>query len=86
MSESHDERQLVSYFRVYGPTRFTTARGDALGRRALEKKINDFNLPVIRTGKGDPLIDPVEGDNRLREYTRGAPRERRRGPGRPPKL
>jgi hypothetical protein len=84
MSESRDERQLVSYFRVYGPQRFTTARGDALGRRALEKKINDFDLPVIRTGKGDPLIDPVEGDNRLREYTRSN-RESRRGPGRPRK-
>jgi hypothetical protein len=83
MSESGDERiVLVSYFREYGPSRFTTASGDPLGRRALEKKINQFDLPVIRTGKGDPLINPARGDAQLIKYERRADEPRR---GRPRK-
>jgi hypothetical protein len=84
MSESNDEG-LVSYFRVWGPQRFTTARGEPLKRRALEKKINQFDLPVIRTGKGDPLINPARGDAQLIKYERRAD-EPRRGRGRPRKV
>jgi hypothetical protein len=75
---------LVSYYRVYGPERFKTAAGRPLGRRALQKKIIEFSLPVIPVGKGDPLIDPVAGDDQLRRYAQRAGQAPRK-PGRPPK-
>jgi len=59
---------LVSFFRVYGPSRFQTAAGKPLGRRALQKKILEFALPIIRVTKGDPLIDPAEGDAMLMRH------------------
>jgi hypothetical protein len=81
------QRRLISYFRVYGPQTFRTADGRPLGRRSLQKKIVKFRLPIIRAGKGDPLIDPVAADEVLSRaamfqepprQTPGTPASRRR--------
>jgi hypothetical protein len=84
MSEGGNEPGLVSYFRVWGPARFSDSAGTPLGRRSLQLKIKEFDLPIIETGIGDPLIDPVAGDDQLRKYARRAD-EPRRGRGRPRK-
>ena len=70
-----DDR-LVDYYLDYGPSRFGPVK-----KRSLQTKVKQFNLPIIRTG-WSTLIDPQAGDDRLREYARGAP-EPRRGRGRP---
>jgi hypothetical protein len=67
---------LVDYYADWGPKRFRLRSGKPLGKRALEVKIHEFGLPVIRTGRG-ALIDPVKGDARLREYAQ-QPREKAR--------
>jgi hypothetical protein len=68
--------ELVDYFGVWGPSRFRARNGKPLGLRALELKIHKFNLPIIRTGHG-ALIDPVEGDDRLREFVQQRPQKMR---------
>ena len=78
------EASLVSFFRTYGPSRFTDSAGVPLGRRALQKKIIQFNLPIIETAYGDPLIDPAAGDDQLRKYARRVAEPR--GRGRPRKV
>jgi hypothetical protein len=82
MSDVVSQSTLISYFREYGPKRFQSAAGKPLGRRALQKKIHEFNLPVIVTGKGDPLIDEAAGDDQLRRHARSTNRAPR-GRGRP---
>jgi hypothetical protein len=76
--------RLVSYFRVYGPSRFATAAGVPMGRRALQKKINQFQLPVILVARGDPLIDPAAADAQLSKFAQAGYEPRR--PGRPRKI
>jgi hypothetical protein len=76
--------KLQRYFSEYGPTRFTKPDGQPVGRRSLQKKIKQFNLPIINTG-WDPLIDPVEGDEQLAKYARRPPDRETRGRGRPRK-
>jgi hypothetical protein len=59
--------ELVDYYNVWGPSRFRSRNGKPLSPRGLELKIHKFGLPVIPTGHG-ALIDPVQGDARLREF------------------
>ena len=77
MSESGND--LVSYFKEYGPQRFRSGGGKPLGRRSLQKKIIEFDLPIILVSKGDPLISPARGDAQLSKFTRGELQHRGRG-------
>jgi hypothetical protein len=69
MEQMSDEKhgELVDYYGVYAKARFRTRNGRPLSVRSHEKKIHKFNLPVIVTGHS-ALIDPVQGDARLREF------------------
>jgi hypothetical protein len=73
---------LVDYYEDWGPQRFRRGDGKPVKRRALQLKIHEFALPVIKVTKATTLIDPVQGDNRLREYALEHDRTPRR-PGRP---
>ena len=61
------QSELVDYYNVWGPSRFRARDGRPLSEETLAEKIPKFNLPVIETGNS-ALIDPVQGDDRLREY------------------
>jgi hypothetical protein len=82
MSEDHRGR-LVDYYGVYAPTRFKSSSGKQFTRRCYQKKIKEFDLPIIPAAHGCPLIDPEAGDAQLARYAR-APWTAPRGRGRPP--
>jgi hypothetical protein len=75
---------LERFFSEYGPSRFRKPNGQPIGRRSLQKKIKQFNLPIIDTG-WDPLINPVAGDAQLEKYARQPSDREPRKPGRPKK-
>jgi hypothetical protein len=77
---------LVDYYTEYAPKRFRKGNGEPVGKRQQQLNILRFDLPVIYAGKGAPLIDPIEGDNRLRERARGSNLAPHRGRGRPRKV
>jgi hypothetical protein len=68
---------LEDYYGSYCPRRIPTAKS----RRSKQIAAKKFRLPVIKIGN-TTLIDPQAGDDRLREFARGAPEPRRRR-GRP---
>ncbi len=59
--------ELVDYYGVWAPSRFRTRAGKPLTKRTLAEKAYKFKLPIIQTGRG-ALIDPVQGDDALREH------------------
>jgi hypothetical protein len=65
---------LEPFYDAYCPARFPAART----KRAKQNIAKKYRLPVIHIGHA-ALIDPVAGDNRLRELARGAPQPPRRG-------
>jgi hypothetical protein len=68
---------LEDYYEKYCPPRFPQART----KRAKQNIAKRLRLPVIHAGH-TTLIDPLMGDNRLRElaaYCEAAPDARRRG-------
>jgi hypothetical protein len=69
--------ELVDYYKVWGPSRFRNRTGEPLGQRALQLKVYEFNLPIIKTGH-NALIDSLQGDECLRRHARiHTPRKRR---------
>jgi hypothetical protein len=80
---------LVDYSKEYAPSRFKLPDGEPLKKRSQQILAKKFRLPLIRVGRTS-LIDPVLGDERLRQYAleqlakkEAAPRGRGRPRGRP---
>jgi hypothetical protein len=65
MSEEKGSK-LVDYY-LWAASRFLTSDGKPLSKKTRADKARKFNLPIIQTGNS-ALIDPVQGDNRLREF------------------
>jgi hypothetical protein len=81
VTDGNAPSSLVSYFENYAPSRFIKKNGKPVHLRQQQINIRKFGLPIIETTKGNPLIDPVAGDNRLRELALQPQTPRR--PGRP---
>jgi hypothetical protein len=75
-------QELQDYHREYAPRRFPSAKT----KRAQQNIAKKIRMPLIRVGH-TTLIDPVAGDNRLRELalyqTQPEQQQQRRRRGRP---
>ena len=67
------DNTLVDYYSDYAPKRFPRAKS----RRTQQDLAKRYRLPLIRVGY-NVLIDPIAGDNRLRELAKHQEPEQRR--------
>jgi hypothetical protein len=76
--DSTVKAELVDYYCEWGPAHFRKSNGQPLGKRALQQKAKQFGLPLISTGWG-ALIDPVAGEDQLRQFAKPPSDRARRG-------